>query len=370
MKVAFALVAHVPQDERVYYQQAGSLKQAGCEVSILSTWSVPGETSDPADCSGGSQLSKKAEVQKIVTHLRTFQPDVVICDNPVAVAAANTYKKEAPKSRILYDITEWYPSKKNLKGYSLLRKTGKSFLLMLLSLYASFKADGFIFGEYYKAKPFRLLFPRKKHLYLPYYASPQKIVTYPVGDLSKECKLFYAGNLTKEKGFDYVMAAAIEAAKQHPETAFSLKVITKDQSNPDFGILPGNLTVQRSGLLDYSAFCREIGKHDLFLDLREDDLENTRCLPIKLFYYMAAGRPVIYTRLKSIRKEVPEIDRIGFLVNPRKIREIVSCISFYLDHPQQYREQCITARKLAEDTYNWEHVKNAFINFVRNDECV
>jgi hypothetical protein len=37
MKIAFALVAHYPDDERVWFQEANSLKETGNEVFIVST---------------------------------------------------------------------------------------------------------------------------------------------------------------------------------------------------------------------------------------------------------------------------------------------------------------------------------------------
>ncbi len=365
MKIAFALVAHEPTDERVYYQQAASLQQAGCEVFIVSSRTT--RTEIPASyCFDDTGIPKKQLIKKLAAYLTNLRPDVVICDNPLAVLAARTYRKKNKHCRIVQDITEWYPSKKNLYDLPVLKKLSKALLLAGLSFVAAFSVNGFIFGEYYKARPFRIFFFWKKYTYLSYYATPGQIATYPVNDITERCSLFYSGSLTAEKGFDRVLEAAVQVASKYPQIPFILTLVT-GTSNYDFpATLPSNLTIRQKGILPFPDFCSEIGKHDIFFDLRKKDFENTRCLPIKLFYYLACGRPVVYTRLKAISKEVPEINEVGFLVDPRKTEEIVSAVSRYLENPAFYQNHCHAATQLVSQKYNWNRIQASFAQFILN----
>ena len=363
MKIAFVLTAHYPTDDRVYYQLAATLKQAGNMVFIIS--SLTDDCSLPdTQCFDSNGFSKKLLVAKLQNCLLKCDPDIIICDNPIAILAAGKCKSFHKKIRIVYDVTEWYPSKKNLRGLPFFKKIMKAILLFGLSWYAGWLTDAFIFGEYYKAKPFRFFFFWKKYLFLPYYANIDWIKIYPQKNIREECNLFYSGPLTIEKGFDKVLDVSIKAAHNHPETKFTLTAIsgTNDYLFPEN--IPQNLLIRRKGLLPFTDFCNEIGKHDLFFDLRVNDFENTHCLPIKLFYYMACGRPMIYTHLKAIRQEIPEIEQMGYLVNPDDLDAISKCVSNYLSDCKLYQNHCEMARKAALEKYNWNRIKNRLIQLI------
>jgi glycosyltransferase involved in cell wall biosynthesis len=367
MKIVFVLMVHRPDDERVWFQQAESLREAGHEIFIISACTeksgLPGTC-----CFDGRKLPKKELIHKLASLLKEEKPDTVICDNPVAVLAAKLFKqKTSGKVRVLYDITEWYPSKKNIGTLPLVKKIIKGALLSAASLYVGSCTDGFIFGEYYKAKPFRLFFPWKKHIYLSYYADVDCIKTYPLQNISSECNFLYSGKMTDEKGFGNILRVAFASAARFPEIRFILHIISGTEDYPLPTHLPANLDIIKTGFLPFPLFCEEVGKADIFLDLRQIDYENTHCLPIKLFYYMAAGRPVIYSDLKAIRKEIPEITEAGVLADPEDISGIVDKIGIYLKNEELYRTQCVAARKLMEGKYNWKKIKPRFIAFIATE---
>lgn len=367
-KVAFILNVHRPNDERVWYQQAACLKEAGHEVFVFSGCVSLSDLPN-VFCFDGNGISVKERVRKIAEVLKTWQPDVLVCDSSVAILGAKKYKKIAGgRVRIIYDITEWYPSKKNLRNSSFVGKIAKACVLIAFSFYTALCLDGFIFGEHYKSKPFRLFFPWKKYIYLSYYATLDFIKEYPLNDISKECRLFYSGNMTMEKGFLNVVDTAILCAARFPSTTFILQIISRTEGCIFPDELPKNLKIEKRGFLPFLEFCREIGKADIFLDLRQTDMENTRCLPIKLFYYMATGRPVIYSDLKAIRKEAPEVTEAGCLVNPEDTEAIVAQISSYLKDAQLYSNHCMRARELVVQKYNWGVIKTGFEKFISNPD--
>lgn len=106
-----------------------------------------------------------------------------------------------------------------------------------------------------------------------------------------------------------------------------------------------------------------INDTDIFLDLRRIDFENQHCLPIRLFYYAALGRPVIYADIRAIRKEV-DMESFGFLVRPDDFKTIVKIITEYLNNREIYSLHCRNARKLAESKYNWRIIEPLFLKFL------
>lgn len=313
MKVLFLQAVHTKTDDRVAYHQRVSLEQSGV-------------------------LCYYASIYDNITE----SPDVVICDYPIAIKRARQlFCRHIP---IIYDITEWYPSKKNLRYEPLWFRPLKFCILVLVNLWAGCAATAFIFGEYHKAKPFRFFFPWKRSLLLPYYPSLQYIHPTAPRKLTNEVHLFYAGPKTKEKGFERVQRVVQLCKELLTDKLIKLTAIEN---------------------VAFNDFCETITKQDFFLDLRDDDIENTHCLPIKLFYYMAAGRPVIYSDLKAIRHGLPEIVEDS-LVRPDDITRAAKLICQYVAHPELYEQICYRNKQLIENKYNWELQSKSFVQFIEN----
>ena len=284
-------------------------------------------------------------------------PDVVICDTPLAIRTAR--KLYGYKAKVVYDVTEWYPSKKNLRNAPLLLKPFKFCVLVIANLWAGFAADAFLFGERHKAKPFMRLYPWKKSLLLPYY--PALRYLHPTSYqpfAGRALRLMYAGALTKEKGWFRVIDMLREVAAAHHGQQFVLTVITANAESIEIS-MPDNVMIVVKPYMSFDDFCSELPKHDICLDLRVPDIENTRCLPIKLFYYMGSGRAVIYSSLKAIRLAVPELAE---QINMRPAERLET----FVREPAQIIKEGEHNRQLIQSKYNWESLHEPFIRFIES----
>jgi glycosyltransferase involved in cell wall biosynthesis len=124
----------------------------------------------------------------------------------------------------------------------------------------------------------------------------------------------------------------------------------------------GNISFTYFEKQPFLDFINLISDTDIFIDLRKKDYENDRCLPIRLFYFMAMGRPVIFSDLKSLRK-IPEFTTFGFRVVPDAHNKIAAHISDYLDNRELYLTHCSEARRLFEKKYNWAAIESQLMNF-------
>lgn len=337
MKVLFLQSAHYADDDRVEYHQRTALSEAGCEVDVC----------------GKEELQGKDRFSTIAAKANDYQ--VIIADTPRALWAV----RKAKHAKLIYDITEWYPSKKNLRGLCLLHNWAKAFLMCLASLWAGIHADAFVFGEHYKALPFRILFPYKQHIYIPYYPDLQYIDHTPPCNITHKCRLLYAGPLTEEKGYYRVLEAVKVAQEQCPDTHICLDIIT---NTPNEAHPSTQVEVNYLSYMPFNTFCKTISRYDLFLDLRDCDCENTHCLPIKLFYYLACGRPCIYSNLKAIRHHVLEYNSCISLANTTT--EAAMAIVKYIQTPSLYYAHCQKAQELSGQQYNWNHIKSNFIQLI------
>ena len=155
-KIAFVNTAHPPLDDRTFYHQAVSLSARGCGVVIISSKQEMegvrgGITLDSFD---DAHLSQREKVAAIRQRLDKHRPDVLVCDSPLAVVAAAWRKHTI----IIYDVTEWYPSKKNLAGLSGLKCWMKAAALLALNMYAALLTDRFVFERHTDVEQTRIYF--------------------------------------------------------------------------------------------------------------------------------------------------------------------------------------------------------------------
>ena len=360
-------------DDRIFYHMARSLADHNENVEIVSSKYNLIETKDGIrlNCFEGENLPKRDKIKNFSDRLTEFKSDVIICSEPLTLLAANRYsKKQKRKIRIVYDITEWYPSKKNLIVFNWSSRWFHYIKFLLFNIFVAGLADSFIFGEWYKSKPYSFCYPRKPHLHCSYYPD-LKYIDYCPPELHPEIlRLSYSGKISLEKGYGYFFRVLSLLSELNINLKIEVKVIgwyenLRDKQECEKLMFMNNRNISLT-LFDkqqFKSFIEIIKRTDIFLDLRSDDFENQHCLPIKLFYFAAFGRPVIISDLKSIRKEV-EIDKFGFLVNPENTEEIVKLISSYLNDSLLYYNHCRNARYLAEKEYNWQLIEPLFIKFI------
>jgi glycosyltransferase involved in cell wall biosynthesis len=373
MNIAFITSGHDPFDDRIFYHMARTMRRASNNVLIVSSMQDLTEVNDgiKIECFSGNNLTKKNKINRFIETLSVFKPNLIVCSEPLTVLAAYNYSKRvSAKVRIVYDITEWYPSKKNLSPYPPVLRWLFCLSLLLVNILAGVLADCFIFGEFYKSRPFRLLFPLKKYLFISYYPD-LRYIPYCNHELKKgNLRLSYSGKISMEKGYGNFFRVLNKISCLKKDLFLNVKIIgwyetMKDKAECEhlFAGLRSDINLQVFERQSFPAFIELIEETDIFLDLRSDDFENQHCLPIKLFYYAALGRPVIQSNLKAIRKEV-EIEKFGYLVRPGDSDLIVRHIFEYLENEKLYYQHCIEARKLAQGRYNWQKAETAFIKFL------
>jgi glycosyltransferase involved in cell wall biosynthesis len=369
--IVFLSSSHLPLDDRIFYHMATSLSKFYRIVIVTSSEnSKRSYRNIEIDCLDGKDMSKREKILFFRERLTVYHPGIIICSEPLPIVAAKKYKSGMQDViRIIYDVTEWYPSKKNLNGMSLLKKALVACKLSVFNVFASSLADGFLFGEYYKSLPYRWLFPFKKWEMIGYYPD-LKYIDYkePVFTPDKIC-LGYTGRISNEKGIGHFIEVAKRVKLKRPELEVKLKIIgwfVNSKEKEEFEYLCDmlrDIKVEYLERQDFECFSEKVQDMDLCFDLREADIENRYCLPIKLFYYAACGRPVIYSNLRAISKEI-DVKQFGYLVNPKDADFISDHVIQYLNHPDMYYRHSYRARELAMERYNWKMIEPELIKFI------
>ncbi|WP_312769672.1 glycosyltransferase [Epilithonimonas sp.] len=372
MKILFLTTAHKYDDDRIFYHQATELVKRGFDVKICSLCSEFTGVIGNIQIESYSILNQNSR-QKIETFLKVckdYQPDSIICSEPIAVIAAHKFRKNK-KISVVYDITEWYPAMTMLQNHNFPMKLIHGVKFFLIQLYAGFLSTDFIFGEETKKFPLAYFFPYKKKLILPYYPD-QKFVVENIRTIeNNKITLCYTGALSEDKGIGNFFKAIEILAKRRPELIIKILIIGSARTEKDQVYFDGQLAklsikdIEIRKPTSFEDFTKAFSDADVCFDLREFNFENHHSLPIKLFYYIGAGKPVIYSNLKGIRKHM-DVSGFGFLVDPKESKYIADCIEEYISDSRFYDLHAKAARREFVQKYNWDIIRDSFVNFIEN----
>ncbi|MCU7617287.1 glycosyltransferase [Chryseobacterium sp. PBS4-4] len=370
-KILFLTTAHNYNDDRIFFHQAKELKIRGFEVKICSLYSDFQGNLDGIEIESHAFLEKSfsEKVNLFLEVCESFLPECIICSEPIPVLAARKFSKKK-KISIIYDITEWYPAMSMLEEYSFPSKLIHGFRFSLIQLYAGFLSTHFIFGEETKKFPLAYFFPFKKKLMLPYYPDRNYVSENIKKLIPNQITLCYTGAISKDKGIGNFFNAVGKLQKLKPNLKISLLIVGSPRKESDeiyFSNLLTkfsfeNITIKKP--TSFEKFTETFADADICFDLRELNFENHHSLPIKLFYYIGAGKPIIYSNLKGIRRHM-NVSKFGNLVDPKNADLIAELIVNYIENPQLYDSHAKNARKEFENRYNWKAICNSFVDFVK-----
>ena len=370
-KILFLTTAHRYDDDRIFYHQAKALKNEVNQVKICSLSSEFHDNLEGIEIESYFILEKSTEEKTKVFErvCDAFQPDCIICSEPLAVIATKKFKKKKNIS-VIYDITEWYPSMRMVENFSFPLNVIHAFKFFLIQLYAGWISTHYIFGEDTKKFPLAYFFPFKKSIVLPYYPDNVYIHQHIKKLEQNKITLCYTGQFSEEKGIGNFFDAINSLKNKKPDLEISVLLIGGTRKEIDekyFSELISkyqfdNITIKKSA--SFETFTEAYGDADICFDLRTVNYENHHCLPIKIFYYAASGKPVVYTDLKATRQHV-NVSEFGFLVDPKNSDEIANIILKYVNNPELYSKHAQNARIVYEKNYNWNVIKNSFIAFVK-----
>lgn len=370
-KILFLTTAHKHNDDRIFYHQAKALKDEGFEVKICSLSSEYSGNIEGIEIESFSVLHESISYKiKVFNKICTaFVPDCIICSEPLAVIATKQYRKNK-KISIVYDITEWYPALRMLQPYAPFGKLLHGIKFFLIQLYAGFCSTHFIFGERTKKYPLAFFFPFKKSLVLPYYPD-DSYIDKNINKLQKnKITLCYTGRISREDGIENFFNAANALRRMKPHFCVQILIVGAPKRKEDqeyFSNLLSiykweNITIKEP--VKFELFSKSCAEADICFDLRESNIEYNYCLPIKLFYYIASGKPVIYTNLKAIKKHM-DISKFGYAVQPEDSEGIAKLIVKYTENPDLYDLHAHNARKEFEQKYNWKSIRESLVTYIQ-----
>jgi len=194
-------------------------------------------------------------------------------------------------------------------------------------------------------------------------------------NLPERCYLVvFVGKLVAWQGVEYLIRSAPYILKGYPESKF---LIVGD------GTMKRGLIelTQRIGVSDRMIFTGRVPYDRVPLYINACDVcaapkipLGSGYSPLKLYEYMACGKPVVATRTSGF--EILEENNAGLLVNPENSQEFANAIMKLLEDPELRKQMGENGRKYVVKNHSWESVarrvaevcQQALENYTRQPE--
>lgn len=350
---------HPPFDTRIYHKEAVSLAKK-YDVTVIA----------PSD----KLIEKKTESVKVITVKKTgnklFHPltlwrvfiegmkqdcDVYHCHEPSSLLVAGLLKLIKQK-KVIYDAHEHFPLliSENSAFPTFLRSIVRIFASIWERMLLYF-ADIIITVDDVLARKYR-----KYHdmvYVISNYPPLTLIENFDHNDQSKQ--IIYVGGISKERGF-YEMLHAAEIAHvplvcvgDFTDEKNKSEIIQYLKERPSKNIF-------FTGRLSHPDTLKHIAQSMIGICILHPTPRFIDAVPIKLFEYMACGKPVIASDFPVVR-EVVEEGRCGVLVDPLNKGEISKVMQDLMNHPDIAKKMGKNGQKIVAERYNWGRMEKKLL---------
>jgi len=168
--------------------------------------------------------------------------------------------------------------------------------------------------------------------------------------------LLYYGNLHEREGIQYLIKASSILAVKKP---IRVIIIGEGRDENKFKNLVKNLNIE--SIVDFygplskaesANFFHEA--HICFAPLIRHRNEITGVSPIKIFEYLANKKVVISSRISGL--EFIELNKIGILVNPEDVNDLVEKTFYTINNYKNLREFGIRGFEYVRQHHNWDNL--------------
>ena len=354
--------AHRVSDGRIARREAGTLSDAGFDVTVLGLKGAEGVTlpSGPGYVEYAAPSSRlrrfMVRLPWLIGYCLKHRYDLYHLHDPDLIVLGFVLKLCGRK--VVYDVHESYPM------VILDRDWIPRLLRPMLScawrrLEAAFvrQADLTVAAH----EPVRQQFPNGNVATVHNYPILQDFVAVkPQPMAARPQRVIYHGDLTEQRGL-LTMVGAIARVDPALEATLRLGGSLASPLQDRIAGMPGMRRTSYLGWLDKDRLAEELGMARVGLVLLHPTHNYRIIRPNKLYEYMAASLPVIVSDFSHWR-EVVVSAQCGLLVDPLDSAKIAQAIEYLLTHPEEAAAMGARGRRAVQERYNWQAERHALVN--------
>jgi glycosyltransferase involved in cell wall biosynthesis len=347
--VMLASAVHSAFDTRIFHKEAKSLVKKGYAVSII----VPHEADVQQDQINIIAVDKPKNgfVKLIITPVKILQQalkqrkDAVYHVHDSELLVISILLKLSGR-KVIYDAHEDTPKQMMYQHWlpKILRKPAGWYYYLLEHI------AGKMFDAIVVAEPvLNKYYPAKKTTLVRNFPPVDKFTDLPIPYEKRNRWLVYIGLLSKPRGI-MEMAEGAKMAKQRSSFEFVVggKFAPPSLKNE---YLENNV-LRFLDWLSLDELVNVLKESQVGIIIPNPIERYLTNYPVKMFEYMAAGLPVIASKL-GVSAEFVEECRGGILVDPTDPTDVANAIQWLFNHPEEAKEMGIRGREMVFSKYNW-----------------
>lgn len=354
--------AHHPLDDRIFYKQCLSLSQE-FNVYIIA----------PFDRDFTEQNIKIIHIKKfkrrafrflftpilILIKILKIKPKVVHFHDPDLIPLGYLLKLLGYK--VIYDAHEFYEKQILSKPYlTNFQKKFLSGLYLFMEKLSIWKFDFVIYPVNNELVQSKITNEKRKQkiLVIHNFSDMDLFNKLPVKNKpnnKKPTSLIYVGGLTRQRGIKEL----IEVIKSIDNVQLILAGKWEDKSfEEECKSLPSFQKVTYLGLLNHTDIPKIINNADIGICLLHPTPNHQLALPIKVFEYFAAKKPVIANNFELWKKYFADA---CLYVDIHNNQEIINTINYLINNPEKQTELGEKGYQLILSKYNWKNESKKLI---------
>ncbi len=356
-KIAIISNSHIGKDVRLYYKIAQSLSKEN-HIRIFTPRTTTDLQSNPSlqNCQGDSKISI---LRRIYEETLPFNPDYVICVEPLTIIIGIALKKKI-NCKIGYDNHEFFA-----EGFSERFPTIKYPTLMFYRFFEKIligRLDfAFAVNKYIEKKFIKKNIPVNIIPNYPIIKNEKEIIPEKIYDF------VYVGGVHPEKGIE-VFIKAISLFKNKDVTALIVGQFIKKYTLQDLEncLKKHNLIskVKYGGVVEQSEVYQILQSAKFGFCMHNPKISRyKKALPIKLLEYLKAGLPTITNDFDIIKNNFENADCLYFSdFNYYDIfKTMRKVLTFSKD---EYNQKSVLAKSLINEKFNWSKIEPDLNKFI------
>lgn len=372
-KVCMITTDHSPFDDRIFYKEAVSLKNAGYEVSVIGrTNSNLHERVHGTDVIGlkkGKGIKSNPILWRaLAKESSRVDASVYHCHEPESFLVA-LYLRLFKGKKIVYDVHEYYEDVVELVGLPL--KIFLVFMLYIVEPLFCRYTSAVITADEGIAKRYR-----------KYSDNVTSIFNFPTteifnhsaddyegikGKYANNFLVIYVGGLSEERGILDAIKAVHRASAEQRRIKLLLigSFMSKDFEETCVqyvGLNELQDNVEFLGYMPHDDVPKYIKASDVGIALFHPTKRFMKTsYPIKLFEYMICGKPVIVSDFPAMKKVVDDA-KCGIFVDPTNIDEISRTVLYAAGHPEELEAMGNRGKQAIKEKYNWLSMEKVLLD--------